>query len=117
MGPKELLHWQWEGYPQYHQRRANLLLHIFTVPLFLVGSVTLLAAALRLDWALAALGAGGILVALVAQGRGHKLESLPPAPFTGPGNFVARLFLEQWITFPRFVLSGGWWRAYRGDAR
>jgi hypothetical protein len=21
--------------------------------------------------------------------------------------------LEQWITFPRFVLSGGWWRAWR----
>jgi hypothetical protein len=26
---------------------------------------------------------------------------------------VARLLLEQWISFPRFVLSGLWLRAYR----
>ena len=44
------------------------------------------------------------------QGRGHKLEPMPPAPFTGPWNFIGRLIFEQWITFPRFVLSGGWAR-------
>jgi hypothetical protein len=26
---------------------------------------------------------------------------------------VGRIFFEQWITFPRFVLSGGWLRALR----
>jgi hypothetical protein len=26
---------------------------------------------------------------------------------------VTRIFAEQFITFPRFVLSGGWSRAYR----
>jgi hypothetical protein len=31
-------------------------------------------------------------------------------------NAVARLFLEQWITFPRFLLSGGWSRALRTSA-
>jgi len=28
----------------------------------------------------------------------------------------ARIFLEQWITFPRFVLSGGWYHAWRARA-
>ena len=35
-------------------------------------------------------------------------------------NFVGRLFLEQWVTFPRFVLSGGWARnlaAHRSAGR
>ena len=26
---------------------------------------------------------------------------------------LSRIFLEQWVTFPRFVFSGGWWRALR----
>jgi uncharacterized protein len=31
-----------------------------------------------------------------------------------PIDAVTRIFLEQWITFPRFVLSGAWIRALRG---
>jgi hypothetical protein len=34
---------------------------------------------------------------------------VPPEPFAGTANFLARLFAEQSVTFPRFVLSGGWW--------
>ncbi len=113
MGPAELLRWQWDNYPGTHRTRANLLLHIVTAPLFLAGTVLMAVAALRFSgWATVA-GTGGILAALVAQGRGHKLEPMPPAPFSGPWNFIARLFLEQWITFPRFVLSGGWRRNYQ----
>jgi hypothetical protein len=41
---------------------------------------------------------------------------VPPEPFTGPLNAVARIFLEQWITFPLFVLSGSWWKAVRTPA-
>ena len=113
MGPAELLRWQWEEYPKAHRHRTNLLLHIATAPLFLAGTVLLVASALTLSGLTAILGLAGILAALVAQGRGHKLESVPPAPFTGPWNFMARLFLEQWITFPRYVLTGGWRRAWR----
>jgi hypothetical protein len=29
------------------------------------------------------------------------------------GNAISRIFLEQWVTFPRFVLSGAWMRAWR----
>jgi len=113
MGPSELLRWQWQAYPGTHAARTNLLLHIFTVPFFWVGSVLLILGLMHLDWRSLVLGPACILVPLIAQGRGHKLEANPPAKFTGPWNFIARLFLEQWITFPRFVLSGGWWRNYK----
>jgi hypothetical protein len=47
------------------------------------------------------------------QGRGHRREREAPAPFAGPGDFLARFLAEQWVTFPRFVLSGGCYRNLR----
>ena len=45
-----LLAWQREGYARYHQSRANLLMHIVLVPLFLAGNVAVIVGAIRLDW-------------------------------------------------------------------
>jgi hypothetical protein len=109
----ELLRWQREGYPRYHQSRANLLIHIVAVPLFLIGTIGLVMAAVQGSLAVLAIAIGCVFVAVAAQGRGHRLEPVPPEPFSGPLNFVARLFFEQWVTFPRFVFSGGWGRALR----
>lgn len=113
MGVAALLAWQWDGYERYHQSRANLLMHIVVVPMFLAANVSLLAClATRLWWgALASLVL--MVVSIAVQGRGHKIETVPPVPFSSAGNAVARLLLEQWVTFPRFVLSGGWLRALR----
>jgi len=113
MGIVQLLRWQWEGYPKYHQSRPNLLIHIVAVPLFLVGTVILVAAVAELSLFLLLLAAACIVAAVSLQGRGHHHEPVPPARFSGPLNFVSRLFLEQWVTFPRFVLSGGWLAALR----
>lgn len=113
MNVTELLRWQWEGYPRYHRTRFNLLLHIFVVPLFMLGNVVLIAAVLQTSWAVAAAGVAAMLVSVALQGRGHRQEPAPPEPFTSPWNAVARIFLEQWITFPRFVVSGGWLQALR----
>jgi hypothetical protein len=108
MSIAELLRWQWKGYARYHQDRTNLLLHVFAVPLFLLANVLLVVAAVSLSLMLLVAAMAGIVLSLVIQGRGHRLEPIPPEPFTGPANVVGRLFLEQWVTFPRFVLSGGW---------
>lgn len=113
MNPSELLRWQWDGYPRYHRSRANLLLHIVVVPMFLAGNVVLVAALLRLSWALAVCGLAAMIVSVVLQGRGHGVEENPPEPFTSPAQAVGRIFFEQWVTFPRFVLSGGWLRALK----
>lgn len=111
MNANELLQWQWDGYPRYHQSRTNLLLHIVVVPLFLLGNIALVTGIIMLSWAVALGGLAAMIVSVVLQGRGHKIEVNPPEPFTGPKNAVSRIFLEQWVTFPRFVLSGGWRRA------
>lgn len=117
MGPAQLLEWQWRGYSRYHRSRANLLVHGVAVPLFLAGNVVLVAALLRGSIGGAAAALAAMLLSLAAQGRGHALEATPTEPFTGVANAVARILLEQWVTFPRFALSGGWWRALRACAR
>jgi hypothetical protein len=104
-------------YGQYHQTRRNLLVHIVAVPLVLVGSVLVLAGLLIQMWWFA-LGALALsLLAFAAQGVGHKGEPIPPVPFTGAGNALARIVVEQWVTFPRFVVSGGWAENYRRSGR
>jgi hypothetical protein len=108
-----LLAWQWEGHARYHRSRANLLMHLVLVPLFLAGNVALAVGILRLDWIEALTGTGCMAISMALQGREHKGEPVPPAPISGAGNALARIFLEQWITFPRFVLTGGWWAAFR----
>lgn len=113
MNIRELLQWQWEGYAKYHQSRTNLLIHIVAVPLFLIGTIALVASLFQLSLMLLAIAVGGIVVAVALQGRGHRLEALPPEPFSGPLNFASRLFFEQWVTFPRFVISGAWGAALR----
>jgi hypothetical protein len=108
-----LLEWQRSDYAAKHQNRLNLLLHIVTVPLFQVGTLLLLCALFTLSGGAAAIGAICMVGALAAQGRGHKLERETPAPFDGAADFVSRFVAEQWVTFPRFVLSGGWYRNLR----
>jgi uncharacterized membrane protein YGL010W len=112
-----LLAWQWAGYARYHQSRVNLLMHIALVPLFLAGNVALVVGIIRASWIEAGVGIALMALSMILQGRGHGAEAVPPEPFSGPANAVSRIFLEQWITFPRFVLTGGWWRALRGPAK
>lgn len=108
-----VLAWQWDGYPEFHRNKGNLLLHLFAVPGFdlsLVGLVASLALGL---WLNAGLSAFGMVFFFLLQGIGHKQEAAPSIPFDGPLDAASRIFLEQLINFPRFVLSGGWWRAFR----
>jgi 2-hydroxy-palmitic acid dioxygenase Mpo1-like len=111
-----LLRWQWEGYPRYHQSRFNLLLHIVFVPLFVVSNIAFLVAIVQRSWLVGIVAVVVMAFAIALQGRGHRHEPVPPEPFTSPLNAVSRIFLEQWVTFPRFVLSGGWWWALRHSA-
>lgn len=113
MNIRELLRWQWEGYTQYHQSRTNLLLHIVVVPMFLIGNVGLVVALLNGAIVPALLSLAAMVISMAVQGRGHGIEVVPSVPFSSRTNAISRIFLEQWITFPRFVLSGGWWRALR----
>ncbi|MBY0236078.1 MAG: DUF962 domain-containing protein [Burkholderiaceae bacterium] len=116
MNISELLRWQWEGYSRYHQSRANLQLHIVMVPLFLLGNTVLIFALAQGFWLVAMLAIAAMVVSIATQGRGHATERVPPEPFTSKSNAVSRILLEQWVTFPRFVLTGGWLNALRRTA-
>ena len=108
-----LLAWQWSDYSAKHRDPTNLLLHIVAVPLFDLGTIALLVGAAGGSGRAAVLGLAGMVAAVVLEGRGHRRERETPTPFAGPIDFVSRFFVEQWITFPRFVLSGGWARNLR----
>ena len=107
---KNLLAWQWSDYAAKHRSRVNLLIHIGAVPLFQAGALLFVWGVLGFSLTVAAFGAACMLVSVALQGRGHRLEAEAPTPFAGAGDVVARLVAEQWVTFPRFVLSGGWYR-------
>ncbi len=84
------------------------MLHLVVKPLFM--SATLLAVYAAAGLSLPALAAATpcFMVSVIQQGRGHKLESTPPEPFKGVLDFVVRPCAGQWITFPRFFLTGEW---------
>ena len=113
---QRLLDWQWSDYSAKHQSRANLLLHIVAVPLFQVGSVVLVGTAIADSSVGMGLGVLGMFAALIIQGRGHRGEREAPEPFDGAADFVSRFLVEQWVTFPRFVLSGGWRRNLKASS-
>lgn len=108
-----LLSWQLENYPLAHSTRQNLLLHAVTAPAFITGFALVPVGAALGVWQFAALGAMLMFMTLVSQARGHRREPNAPLPFASPLDFVARFTLEQTVTFPRFVLSGGFAKAWR----
>ena len=112
-----LVSWQWSDYVAKHRDRGNLLIHIVAVPLFLIATLVLIGALVGRSATAAVIAIVAMGVALVLQGRGHRREAEAPAPFEGAGDFVSRFVVEQWITFPRFVLSGAWSRNLKTAAQ
>ncbi len=115
MREQPLLAWQWQAYPSAHRDRRNLVIHVTTWPFFCAGTLALALGWLISPWLM--LGGIAMPLAMALQGRGHRLEREPPAPFEGPLDVVGRIFAEQWITFPRFLASGGFARAWRESSR
>jgi hypothetical protein len=110
-----LLRWQWELYPDNHTRRLTLVVHVMSVPLF-IAALPMFVLSLVLGWELAVAGVAFIVAAVAAEGWTHKQEPQKPIPFDGPLDFLARFTVEQFVTFPRFVMSGGMARAWRKNA-
>jgi uncharacterized membrane protein YGL010W len=110
-----LLRWQYDGYSQFHSNRMNLLIHIVAVPAFVASSVWLAWCALLMHWAELGVAMLAVVVSFLVQGVGHQREATPSIPFAGPGDAASRILVEQFITFPRFVLSGGFGRALRNS--
>jgi hypothetical protein len=103
-----LVRWQWEDYARYHRDRVNLVVHIVAVPAFWLGAFGLVVNLATAEWGHAGIAALAMVVAYLAEGIGHQREAEAPVPFAGPGDAVARIFSEQFVNFPRYVVSGGW---------
>ena len=106
MGPVELARWQWSDYASFHRDRVSLALHLITVPLFWLSLLAVASWPWHGSWLAFSLALVAVPAVFAAQGIGHKREALPPKPFTSPGNALARLVMEQLVTFPRFLISG-----------
>jgi hypothetical protein len=110
-----LLAWQWKRYPPSHRNRTNLLVHALTAPVFVAGTLALAVSAFVQSLWLGLGGLGTMFGVMFFQGRTHRAEQVRPAPFRGPLDVAQRIFVEQWFTFPRYVLSGEFARALRGE--
>ena len=102
-----LLIWQWQGYHRYHRSMVNIAIHLIAVPLFIVAFLFLIVSLVffnlpTLLWSISAL-----MLAMLLQAIGHQKEHLAPEKFTGVSNFIVRLLLEQFVTFPKFVCVSG----------
>jgi uncharacterized membrane protein YGL010W len=104
--------WQWRVYPSAHRDRRNLIIHAVTVPLFTIGLILTAAGLARFAALSTVFGVALVLGAIVAQGRGHRFEREAPQPFRSTVDALVRLVVEQLVTFPRFVLRGGFARAW-----
>lgn len=103
---QNLIERQLATYPESHNDKTNLWIHAFAVPIFMAGTIALLVTPLMgIGWA--AGGIAAMAVSMAAQARGHAREVKAPSAFQGPLDVVLRIFSEQWITFPRFVIRGG----------
>ncbi|WMW79268.1 DUF962 domain-containing protein [Undibacterium cyanobacteriorum] len=109
----KLIQWQWREYQDFHANKSNLLIHIFAVPANLAAQISAAWAALHANWLILALSLVMVAASIAVQGIGHKKERNPSIPFSSPWNALSRLMVEQWINFPRYVLSGAWWRAWK----
>ena len=103
----------WSSYQRVHGDRRNLIIHAFAVPLFVASIVFLIDRLVRGDYEPAVIAIVVAFVAMVLQGRGHALESHAPVPFSGPGNFLKRWSMEQFVIFPLFLLTGRWWHRFK----
>jgi hypothetical protein len=109
---RETIRWQWREYGKFHPHRGNLVLHIIAVSLFWAGTICLFLGIVMLSLVMTVASAIALLLALTLQSIGHKQESNPPVPFAGKADFFKRFLAEQFVTFPRFVLNGGWSRNF-----
>ena len=113
MNIRDLTQWQWGGYAKYHSSRINLLIHIVAVPFFILGAASFFLALVNFDIINTIISILLMVASMGAQGFGHAKEEVPAVPFNGPVDTVSRIFIEQLFNFPKFVFSGGWYKALR----
>ena len=104
MSLQKVLRAQWDDYQRTHATRANFVVHLLTVPVFLVGTAAFFWGVATVSWGYCLMGLLAVMGAMAAQGWGHQQEASRPAPFASRTDVCVRIFLEQWVTFPRYAV-------------
>lgn len=115
----DVLNQQWSDYSERHRNKVNLLIHIVTVPLVWIAALQVFGGLVLMligvgglkMWVYAAILVG---LALFAQSYGNGMEAIKPKPFTNAKDYALNAAAEQFVTFPRFVLTGQWLRNLQG---
>lgn len=113
---------QWDDYAERHRNRTNLLIHIVGVPVAWIGTFKVIGGLLLM--LLGVPGAFGVLLwglvvagaAVAAQAYGDSLEAQRPEVPGAPAERAKRIAAEQYVNFPRFVLTGDWLRNFKAGA-
>ena len=105
MNIKSQLARQWQEYPSTHQSRLNLVIHVVSVPIFMLASYLVVCSVCLLSLQKLAVGISLIISVIALQGYGHSLELNKARAFGGVGDFLSRILLEQWVTFPRYLFA------------
>ena len=112
----ELVSWAWRETPPVHENATNLLIHIVAVPLFVAGNLLFVGGVIFVWW-LTFVGLACVAVSLALQRIGHSMERTKPPAFSGPRDFLRRLYAEQFCNFWRFLFSGKWYASLKATNR
>ena len=110
----ELVSWAWRETPPVHTNATNLLIHLFAVPLFVLGNLLVVAGIAYNPWLLGA-AVVCIVASLTLQKVGHAMEPVEVHPFTGPRDFLRRVYAEQFCNYWRFLFSGQWYASLKAS--
>ena len=110
----ELVSWAWRETPPVHRSSTNLLIHLFAVPLFVVGNLLIVAGVAFNPWLLLA-GPLCMAASLALQKYGHSVEEVEVHPFLGPRDFLRRVYAEQFYNYWRYLFSGQWYASLKAS--
>jgi uncharacterized membrane protein YGL010W len=103
---------QLDDYARRHRDGLNLLVHLVTVPLFALGVGVGVAALVHREPVLVSLCVALVVYSLLMQRWGHRREQIAARRQRKAADALARFLHEQFVLFPRFVLSGRWRENY-----
>jgi hypothetical protein len=116
----EVVDQQWNTYAERHRNKTHLMIKIVAVPVVWLAVIQAFGALLlmlmpgvsgvgALAWALAMVGAAAFL-----QHRGAAMEATPARPFALTKEHAQWFAADNFVNFPRFVLTGEWLKALKG---
>jgi len=116
----ELVDKQWSDYAERHRNKTHLMIKVVAVPLVWFAVILAVGALLlmlmphvsglgTLVWALLMAG-----LSLFVQSHGAGMESAKSPPFALTKDYAQWVAADQFVNFPRFVLTGEWLKALKG---